>query len=157
MKKLLGLFCLGVLILSSLCFSPSAFSASDTGLKNAKADERVRVFVSDDGKRVTVIGLQPKSLKTVLVKFEGFSNSPWEGKIIPHVINERSGKTEYNFKKPDGGEWTTIAVTDGFWSLWKNVDVQPQGERDSSNVVYSSKESESLKGDVLFKEFLKQK
>src|SRR5437899_3015712 len=88
-----------------------------------------KVYAGEEGVRVTLVTLKPRSAHRVLVKVEG-SDSDLDGKIFLHEVREY-GNNKADFARKRGEkQYVTITAREGWWSS-KEYQLYPPGRKDS--------------------------
>jgi hypothetical protein len=119
---------------------------------SARAESAVepgKLFVGPEGMTVAIVPLKPRGDRKVLVQVTG-SGSPFDGKALPHTV-EDSGGSRVNYETTYRGRaFITIAVRDGRYS------VSLPGRRDSLTVSYDDARTKQLVADEVYKTYQRQ-
>jgi FtsP/CotA-like multicopper oxidase with cupredoxin domain len=123
----------------------SAFSSAE----ELKASIAAKVYAGPEGERVTMVYLEPAETHRVLIKFENFEGSTWNGKIILHETTSSGDgwQRRQDFKSKEMQRPTIVVRGEG----WRSMEVRPMGVNRDFTVDYEG----AGKADDLIKEYQK--
>jgi hypothetical protein len=119
--------------------------------EDLKASIDAKVYAGPDGERVTMVYLEPASSHRVLIKFENFEGSTWNGKVVLHEITASGDgwNRREDFKSTEMGRPTIVARGEG----WRSMEVRPKGVNRDFSVSYDKQQK--AKAEDIIKEFQK--
>jgi hypothetical protein len=103
-----------------------------------KASVDAKVYAGPEGERVTMVYLEPASSHRVLIKFENFAGSTWNGKVVLHqtTVSGDGWNRREDFKSAEMGRPTIVAHGEG----WRSFEVRPRGVDRDFTVHYDAKQ-----------------